>query len=161
VERLHFVDAESQALWDSIRGKKVNLVPLRATDAQRLRAKARHLQRYYHSEGPTAFLHVGLSDDRSEFESRLQARVSREEDAYVIDISGAVAIANVIAWVSEQLDPVAIYLQLSLENPFRQSLRYLLWGEGETGILVYEVLVKYWHATPEDDVRPYIFLVSE
>jgi hypothetical protein len=161
VEELHFVDAESEALWHEMSGKKVNLVPLKATDAKRLRAKARHVRRYYHSEGPAAFLHVGLNDDRSEFESHLRARVYKEEDSYVIDIEGAVAIANVIAWVSEQIDPIAIYLQLSLENPFRQNFRYLLWGEGETGILVYEVLVKYWHFTPEDDVRPYIFLVSE
>jgi hypothetical protein len=161
VERLHFVDQESADLWASISGKKVNLIPLRATDAKRLRAKARQVRRHYHSEGPTAFLHVGLTDDRSDFESRLTARLYKEEDSIVIDVAGAVAIANVIAWISEQIDPIAIYLQLSLENPFRQNLKYLLWGEGETGILVYEVLVKYWHATPEDDVRPYIFLVSE
>ncbi len=161
VEKLHFVDEDSARLWEEIKGKKVNLVPLRAVDKKRLRAKARHVRRYYHSEGPTAFLHVGLTDDRSDFESKLTAHVHREDDAIVIDVEGAVAIANVIAWISEQLDPIAIYLQLSLLNPFRQNLKYLLWGEGETGILVYEVLVKYWHATPEDDVRPYIFLVSE
>lgn len=40
-------------------------------------------------------------------------------------------------------------------------IKYLLWGEGETGILVYEILVRYWHTTEEDDMRPYIFLVSE
>src|SRR5262249_52784026 len=158
---LHFVDEASAQLWEEIKNKKVNLVPLRAVDKKRLRAKAKHVRRYYHSEGPTAFLHVGLADDRSEFESHLSAHVWREDDSIVIDVGGGVAIANVIAWISEQIDPIAIYLQLSLENPFRQGVKYLLWGEGETGILVYEVLVKYWHATPEDDVRPYIFLVSE
>jgi len=161
VERLHFVDEDSEKLWNEIKDKKVNLVPLRATDAKRLRAKARHVRRFYHAEGQTAFLHVGLTDDRSDFESRLTARVYKEDDSIVIDVEGAVAIANVIAWISEQIDPIAIYLQLSLENPFRQSFKYMIWGEGETGILVYEVLVKYWHATPEDDIRPYIFLVSE
>ena len=119
------------------------------------------MRRYYHAVGQTAFLHVGLADDRSEFEGRLVVRLYREDDHIVIDVEGAVAIANAIAWISEQLDPIAIYLQLSLENPFRQNFKYMIWGEGETGILVYEVLVKYWHATPEDDVRPYIFLVSE
>lgn len=161
VEDLHFVDEESQRIWEEIRGKKVNLIPLRATDAKRLRAKASHVRRYYHAVGQTAFLHVGLADDRSEFEGRLVVRLYREDDHIVIDVEGAVAIANAIAWISEQLDPIAIYLQLSLENPFRQNFKYMIWGEGETGILVYEVLVKYWHATPEDDVRPYIFLVSE
>jgi hypothetical protein len=161
VERLEFVDEASAKLWEEIKDKKINLVPLRAVDKKRLRAKARHVQRYYHTDAQIAFLHVGLSDDRSEFESKLKAHVYREDEAIVIDVSGAVAIANAIAWISEQLDPIAIYLQLSLGNPFRQSLKYLAWGEGETGILVYEVLVKYWYATPEDDVRPYIFLVSE
>ena len=43
----------------------------------------------------------------------------------------------------------------------QQSLRYLTFGEGETGILVYSILLKYWEMTPEDDVRPFIFLMSE
>jgi hypothetical protein len=68
--------------------------------------------------------------------------------------------ANAIAWVSEQLDPIAIYLELSLENPFRRAIEYLLWGGGEVGVMVYEILVRYWHSTPEDDVRPLILLVS-
>jgi len=42
-----------------------------------------------------------------------------------------------------------------------QSLRFLLFGEGETGLLVYTILLKYWASTPEEDVRPLIFLMSE
>lgn len=42
-----------------------------------------------------------------------------------------------------------------------QSLKYLLWGEGEVGISVYTILIRYWDWTPEDDVRPRIFLMSE
>jgi hypothetical protein len=42
-----------------------------------------------------------------------------------------------------------------------QSFRFLLWGEGETGLLVYTILVKYWESTPEEEVRPMIFLMSE
>lgn len=161
VERLTFADDASRELWDSIRGKRVNLVPLSDTDPERRRRKARHLKRHYQTAGPIAFLHVALNDDRSHFESTLRARVWREDDEIVMEVGGAVAIANAIAWISEQLDPIAIYLGLSLEHPFRQSLKYLLWGEGETALLVREVLVKYWHATPEDDVRPLLFLVSE
>jgi len=162
VEDLHFVDAESRALFESLRGKKVNLVPVRdISDTARRRRKARHITKHFNAKGPLAFLHVGLTDDRSDFESELRARVYYEDDVIVIDVEGAVAIANVIAWISEQLDPIGIYLQLSLEHPFRQNLKYLFWGEGETALLVREVLVKYWHSTPEDDVRPLIFLVSE
>jgi hypothetical protein len=42
-----------------------------------------------------------------------------------------------------------------------QSLRYLLWGEGEIGIMVYRILLRYWEWTPEEDVRPLIFLMRE
>lgn len=42
-----------------------------------------------------------------------------------------------------------------------QAFRFLLFGEGETGVLVYHILVRYWDSTPEDDVRPLIVLVSD
>lgn len=28
------------------------------------------------------------------------------------------------------------------------------------GVMVYQILVRYWHSTAEDDVRPDIYLVS-
>ncbi len=42
-----------------------------------------------------------------------------------------------------------------------QALRFLLFGEGETGLMVYTVLLRYWDWTPEEDVRPLIFLMSD
>jgi hypothetical protein len=42
-----------------------------------------------------------------------------------------------------------------------QALRYILVGEGETGLMVYTILLRFWDATPEDDVRPLIFLMSD
>ena len=42
-----------------------------------------------------------------------------------------------------------------------QALRYLLFGEGETGLMVYTILLRYWKWTPEEDVRPLIFLMSD
>jgi hypothetical protein len=42
-----------------------------------------------------------------------------------------------------------------------QSIRFFLLGEGETGLLVYAILLRYWQYTPEEDVRPYIFLMSD
>ena len=38
---------------------------------------------------------------------------------------------------------------------------YLLLGEGEVALSVYAILIRYWEWTPEDDVRPLIFLMSE
>ncbi|MEP7121619.1 MAG: hypothetical protein ABJE95_11940 [Byssovorax sp.] len=160
VETLGFVDQASEDLWRSLRGKKVNLVPIGASTAEGRAVKADRLRRDYRAEAPIAFVHVDLADDTSEFASRLRVRITREDDAYLLAIDGAVSIANTLAWVSEQIDPIGIYLDLSLENPVSQALKYLLWGEGEIGVLVYEILVRYWHSTPEDDVRPLIFLVS-
>jgi hypothetical protein len=40
-------------------------------------------------------------------------------------------------------------------------VRFLLLGEGETGMLVYTILLRYWDYTPEEDIRPYIFLMSD
>ena len=42
-----------------------------------------------------------------------------------------------------------------------QAVRYLLFGEGEIGMIVYTILLRYWDWTPEVDVRPRIFLMSD
>ena len=125
------------------------------------RRKAAEIRQYYSFQGPLAFIHVQLLDNRSEFLASLHMRVSVENDHYLIEISQAIAIANTIAYVSELLDPISIFLGLSRENLMTQSLRYLLWGEGETGLMVYTILVRYWNWTPPGDVRPVIFLISE
>jgi hypothetical protein len=39
--------------------------------------------------------------------------------------------------------------------------RFLFLGEGETGLLVYAILLRYWGSTAEDDVRPRIHLLSD
>ncbi len=41
-----------------------------------------------------------------------------------------------------------------------QAIRYVLFGEGETGLMVYAILLRYWEWT-QDDVRPLIFLISD
>jgi len=90
-----------------------------------------------------------------------QFHVSREGADYFIRVTGAVAIANTIAYVSELMDPLSLFLGLTRRNLMTQSVRHLLWGEGETGLLVYAILVRYWEWTKEEDVRPLIFLMSD
>lgn len=160
VERTEFADEASRLLWFSMKGKEINLVPTRTVDAARRRAKSGQLRSYYRATGPLVFLHVSLADDRSDFKAQLRVEVRTEGEDFVIEVRGAVAVANTIAWVSEELDPIALYIELSLRSPFRQALAYLVWGEGEVGLLVYQILVRHWRSTPEDDVRPLIFLVS-
>src|SRR5204863_9648170 len=105
--------------------------------------KAAELRRYYATKGPIAFIHVQLLDNRSEFIAPLQVYVTKEGEDFVIEVTGAIAIANTIAYVSELTDPISIFLGLTRHNLMTQSLRFLLWGEGETGLLVYAILLKY------------------
>jgi hypothetical protein len=63
--------------------------------------------------------------------------------------------------VSEAMDPISIFIGLTRRDLMAQAVRYLLFGEGETGLVVYTILLRYWDWTPEEDVRPLIFLMSD
>jgi hypothetical protein len=161
VQDIVFDDEESERLWPEIAGRRVNLVPL-ATWSEKGRLRKRdEIRKYYCVSGPIAFVHAHLIDDRSEFEARLRLRIRREDGDYHVEVFGAVAIANAIASVSEMIDPISIFLSLSRLNLMEQAFRYLIWGEGEVGVIVYAILVRYWEWTVEEDVRPLIFLMSE
>jgi hypothetical protein len=161
VTELHFLNESSLALWKSICGKKVHLVPMHASSGKARARKEAEIRKYYLIRGPVAFIHVHLLDNRSEFLAPLKVRVTRDEDNYVIEVFGASVIANSIAYVSELLDPISIFLSLTRNNLLAQSLRYILLGEGETGLMVYKILLTYWEWTTEEDVRPLIFLMSD
>jgi hypothetical protein len=161
VSEFTFVDQESAILWLSMVGKTVNLVPLRTNDPEARRQKALEIRKYYAVQGPLGFVHVNLVDNRSDFLAPLQVRVREEEGNVVVEVFGAIAIANTIAYISELIDPISLFLGLTRQNLMTQALRYIMWGEGETGLMVYTILLRYWDWTPEDDVRPLIFLMSE
>lgn len=161
VSSVSFFDEASRNLWHSIVGKKVNLVPVRTSTEPSCAKKTDRIRKYYTVEGPLAFVHVRLLDNRSEFVSPLQLRLTPREQGFMIEVSGSVAIANTIAYISELIDPISIFLELTRQNLMEQSLRYIFWGEGETALMVYTILLRYWEWTPEQDVRPLIFLLSE
>src|SRR5580698_7198415 len=161
VSTASFVDQRSAELWDTIAGKKVNLIPDRTPTADYRALIAEKVQRHFKIEGPLAFIHVTLLDNRSEFVARLRVQVRQERKHYVIDVGGAVAVANSIAYLSELLDPVSIVLGLTHRNLMKQSLAYLIWGEGETGLMCYSILVRRWEVTKPMLGRPLIFLISE
>ena len=161
VSKAIFVDQQSAELWNTISGKKVNLVPHRISTPEHRRSLTEKVRKRYRVEGPLAFLHVNLLDNRSEFLAPLRLRVFEEGDHVVIEALGAVAIANSIAYLSELLDPISLVLGLTRRTLMKQSLEYLLLGEGETGLLVYSILVRYWAATKEVSGQPLILLVSE
>jgi len=161
VTELHFEDENSLALWRAIIGKKVHLVPLKSFSKRAVAEKAKEIRRYYQVKESVAFIHVKLIDNRSEFLAPLRLRLKEHDEGYVIEVFGAIAIANSIAYISELIDPISIFLGLTRQNLMTQSLRYLFWGEGETALMVYKILLSYWDWTAEEDVRPRIFLMSD
>jgi hypothetical protein len=161
VPRGYFADVESWRLGPELRGKKVHLVPIDSSSVEARRQKKAEIVRHYNVHGPFLFLHVNLLDNRSEFSAPLEVSLQKEGKDYLGDVSGAVAVANTIAFVSEAIDPISIFISLTRRDLMAQAVRYLLFGEGETGLMVYTVLLRYWDWTPEEDVRPHIFMMSD
>jgi hypothetical protein len=157
----YFADVESWRIGPELRGKKVHLVPIASSSADARRKKRAEIERHYGVRGPFLFLHVNLLDNRSEFSSPLEISLCQENSDFVGEVFGAVAIANTIAYVSEAIDPISIFIGLTRRDLMAQAIRYLLFGEGETGLIVYTVLLRYWDWTAEEDVRPRIFLMSD
>jgi hypothetical protein len=161
VEALYLKGARSVRLSPELVGKKVHMVPVRQLTPESLARKKAEILGHYKVTGPFAFIHVRLADNRSEFKSELVVDVDRQGDDYVAVVSGAVAVANTIAFLSEMIDPISIFLGLTRANLMEQAFRYLLFGEGETGLMVYMILLRYWEWTKEEDVRPVIYLMSD
>lgn len=156
-----FASAESEQLWNLLVDKKVSMVPIGSLEPQARSARTAQLREHYNVKPPLVFVHVRLLDNRSEFLSPLEISVKEEEGQYLVEASQAVAKANAVAYLSELLHPAAIYLGLSRQNLMRQSFRYFLLGEGETGLMVYTVLQHLWESTPWEDQRPCLFLMSD
>lgn len=159
VTEFMYADAESENLWAEVCCKKVHLVPVRSPHMRAL--KAAEIHKYYAIKGPLAFVHVDLVDNRSEFLSKPQLRIHREGGNFVLHVTQAIAVANAIAYLSELIDPISIFLGLSRKSLMAQATQFLLFGEGETGLMVYTILLRYWNWTPYDDVRPLIFMMSD
>jgi hypothetical protein len=93
--------------------------------------------------------------------SPLEVDLTKMDGDYVAEAYGAVAIANTIAFVGESIDPVSIFISLTRRGLTGQAIRDPLLGEGETGLMVYAILLRYWEWTQDEDVRPLIFLMSD
>lgn len=156
-----FSDPESERLWQMIANQGVNLVPVPSLDREIRESRADKVRKYYHLDGVLVFVHVTLLDNRSEFLSPLEISVRKDDGEYLVDASQAVATANALAYLSQELCPAAIYLGLSRQNLMRQSFRYVLLGEGETGLMVYTILQHLWESARPQGERPRLFLVSD
>ena len=130
--------------------------------AHRLRGvRAANVRKYYCVEGVLVFVHVKLLDNRSEFLSTLLISVRQEDEQYLVEASQAVATANAVAYLIQELHPAAIYIRLSRQNLIRQSFRYVVFGEGETGLMVYTILQHLWASARAGEERPRLFLLSD
>jgi hypothetical protein len=161
VEGHRFCDDESKALWEKIRTAHVNLVPVSTPTSQARARAARKIATNYHVDGPLAFVHVKLLDNRSEFLSPIEISITEESGHYILTASQAVATANALAYLIELLHPSRVFLGLSRQNLMRQSFRYLLLGEGEVGLMVYTILQRYWEGLRAVEDRPRVFLMSD
>lgn len=167
VEKVSFVNTNSEELFNTIKKLKIDLVPVSHIDQEWLAYKESKIKSYYKMDNPLAFLEIKLRDDRSDFISALEItvtplRTSRRTN-YLIQVTGAVAIPNTVAYISEQLHPNSVCLGLARKNAMEQALSYVLFGEGEIGILTYKVLVQYWEKSKSahTHTRPVILLISE
>lgn len=161
VSEASFIDGDSAELWTAIEGKRVNLIPHHSPTVEHRRILADKVREHYNLQGPLAFLHVNLMDNRSDFLAPLRLKVVREEDHYLIEAYGAVAVANSVAYLSELLNPISIVMGLARRTLMKQSFEYIVFGEGEIGLLVYSILARYWEATNRTSGQPVILLVSE
>ena len=157
----YYTDVDSWEIGPEIRGKKVHLVPISCSSPEARWKKKAEIAKHYRVRGPFLFVHVNLLDNRSEFSVPLEATLKREGDDYYLEVYGAIAIANALAFISESFDPISVFIGLTRRDLMAQASRYILFGEGETGLMFYTILLRYWEWTPEDDVRPLIFLMSD
>ena len=72
----------------------------------------------------------------------------------------AVAVANGIAYLSELLHPISIFLGLTRQNMMRQSLRFFLMGWGDRTDGLHDPSA-FLEKTRIDEDRPYLFLMSD
>jgi hypothetical protein len=160
VSSLYYTDEESAAISKQIIGRKIHMVPVRTNTPEGRTRKRAEISSHYRVDGPFAFVHVSLLDNRSEFKTPIELEVRRVGEDYCVEVCGANSIANTLAYLSEILDPISVFFELTRGDLMHQAVRYLLWGEGEIGLMVYAILLRYWRWTIEDDLRPNIYLMS-
>ncbi len=119
------------------------------------------ISQHYRVEGAFCFVHVELDADVSRFDTRLRVWATRVGSDYAVVVSNATAVPNAIAWIVAKLEPRSVFLGLTAMHPMRQAFNHLVFGTGETGLLVYRILLRHWESTPEDEPRPNIHLLVE
>lgn len=160
VKKCDFNDPQSRELWDSLRDDCATLVPIATLDPQYRDHLRQRIEKLYKISGPLTFVHVEMLDDRSEFYEQLCIAIHREGRDFIVTVNGANVIANTLVYISLVLNARAVLMHLSQQHyPLNQTLKYMLFGTGEIGLMVYEILTSYWKRKPEPE-RPLLFLMA-
>jgi hypothetical protein len=164
VKQCDFADKRSEVLWNQLSAGRLNLVPIASVDPRHRREIRARIEKYFKIEGIITFVYVDLLDDRSDFYEQLTVRIEQGEGEgegeYMIQVSNANVVANTVAFLSIALKAQNILLRLGKQpSPTSRAFRYLLFGTGETGLMVLEILTKYWQQRPEKD-RPVLLLMT-
>lgn len=160
VRHITFYDAESEKLWAELQTKHVNIVAVDSSSTIRFETQRDEITKHYRTEGPLAFIHVGLLDNRSNFYEAPMVRIERMGDQdYTIQVKEATVIANTIAYVALVTRAQSIFLRLKGEPSLGQALRYFLFGTGAVGLRVHEILLSYCADKPETE-RPRLYLMT-
>ena len=136
------------------------MVPIATLDAEYVDHLRERVRTLYNVTGPITFVHVEMLDDRSEFYERLCVTIERDQEDYLVKVSGANVIANTLVYLSLELKARAVLMHLAEQRyPLNQALNYALFGTGEVGLMVYEILTSYWRDRPAPE-RPLLFLMA-
>jgi hypothetical protein len=142
---LRFADPESEAKWDRLKAAEhVVLLPLRdVSEPSRRRCEGRNLHHDHKGDVQVVWLHITLTDDPSQFSTPIMVRVREDQGDTIVEVTGAVAVANAIAYVALTLgaDEVVVGL-LDSGTPVQNSLLYLLFGTGEVGYAVRAIFIR-------------------
>lgn len=160
VQKCTFKDGDSERLWQQLSEGRANMVPIATLDGEYLDHLRERVRVLYKITGPLTFVHVKLLDDRSEFYERLCVTVAHEKEDYLVTVTGANVIANTLVYLSLTLKARAVLMHLAEQRyPLNQALKYVLFGTGEVGLMVYEILTAYWQGRPVPE-RPLLFLMA-
>lgn len=145
ITSLQFETPESEVLWKQMRAtENLVLIPLRnMTREARRKSDARRMQHRRVEDTHYCFLYVKLTDDPSQFATPIRVNAFEDDGDTVLEITGAVAVANAIAYAALELEVDQVVIGL-LDNgtPAQNALLYLLFGTGEVGYNVRSIFVR-------------------
>jgi hypothetical protein len=155
-------DAESYLLWDTIRAFELSVLVPHRPGRRSLANKDAQIRREHRipRDLTVVFIEVELAD-ASDFVNEPVLHVSREEERYVIKITGAASIAHTLAAVALEMAkvgrPPEVHFGWTDDTPVSGTLGFLLFGEGNVPWMVHDLIRR---AEPDAAKRPSIIVAG-